>query len=307
MHAHGHALCGVPLALDQGQVHGLARLVAEGVHGELAERRGDLARSHLVHQRLGAAAVFDQVGDRADLDAVLGRKQLQVGQAGHGAVVLHHLADHGGGAAAGHGGQVAAGLGVAGAHEHAAIHRLQREDVAGLHQVGSLGVGGHGGLHGARAVGGADAGGHALGRLDGDGEGGAHLGAVARHHGRQAQALAAFAREGQADQAAAEARHEVDGLGRDMVRGDHEVAFVLAVFLIDEDHDAAGAQLGHDVLDGRDGRGREGGGHAGLSDGPCGPGRCAFPGGRATGVPPKNGDAAPAARRRDARSRSGQF
>ncbi len=35
-------------------------------------------------------------------------------------------------------GQVAAGLGVAGAHQHAAIDGLQREDVAGLHQVAGL-------------------------------------------------------------------------------------------------------------------------------------------------------------------------
>jgi hypothetical protein len=51
---------------------------------------------------------------------------------------------------------------VAGAHEHAAILRLQGEDVAGLHQVGRCGVACHGGLHGACAVGGGDAGGDAV-------------------------------------------------------------------------------------------------------------------------------------------------
>jgi hypothetical protein len=186
---------------------------------------------------------------------VLGRKQLQVGQARHGAVVLHDLADHGGGAAAGHGGQVAAGLGVAGAHEHAAVHRLQREDVAGLHQVVWPASLRHGHLHGAGAVGGRDAGGHAFGGLDRHGEGRAHLGAVARHHGRQLEALAALARERQADQAAAEAGHEVDGLGRDVVGGQHQVAFVLAVFFVHQDDHAPGAHVGHDVFDRRDGRG----------------------------------------------------
>ena len=66
----------------------------------------------------------------------------------------------------GHARQVAAGLGVAGAHQHAAVLRLQREDVAGLHQVGRRGVARHRGLHGARAVGGRDAGGDAAGGLD---------------------------------------------------------------------------------------------------------------------------------------------
>ena len=113
-----------------------------------------------------------------------------------------------------------------------------------------LRVAGHRGLHGAGAVGGRDAGGHALGGLDRHREGGAHLGAVARHHGRQVQALAAFAGQRQADQAAAEARHEVDGFGRDVVGGQHQVALVLAVFLVDQDDHAAGAHVGDDVFDG---------------------------------------------------------
>ena len=83
--------------------------------------------------------------------------------------------------------------------------------------------------------------------------------AVARHHGRQAQALAALAGERQADQAAAEARHEVDGFGRDVVGGQHQVAFVLAVFLVDQDDHAAGAHVGDDVFDRGDGDGRDGG------------------------------------------------
>ncbi len=119
-------------------------------------------------------------------------------------------------------------------------------------------------LHGARAVGGRNAGGHAFGGFDGDGEGRAVLGAVARGHGRQLQALAALAGERQADQAAAKAGHEVDGLGRHVVGGQHQVAFVFAVFFVDQDDHAPGAHVGHDVFDGRDGHGGEGGGHGRL-------------------------------------------
>ena len=46
------------------------------------------------------------------------------------------------------------------------------------------------------------------------------------------------------------AGHEVDRLGRDMLGGEHEVAFVLAVFLVDEDDHAAGGQLGHQLGNG---------------------------------------------------------
>ena len=78
---------------------------------------------------------------------------------------------------------------------------------------------------------------------------------VAAGHGVQLQALAAFARERQADQAARMAGHEVDGLGRDVVGGEHEVAFVFTVFLVDQDHHAAGGELGDELGDGGDGHG----------------------------------------------------
>ena len=116
--------------------------------------------------------------------------------------------------------------------------------MARLHQVAGRGVARHGGLHGARAVGGGDAGGDAARGLDGDGEGGAVLRAVARRHGLQAQAFAAFAREREADEPAAMLGHEVDGLCTHMVGREDEVAFVFTVFLVHEDHHAARGQLG---------------------------------------------------------------
>ena len=44
-------------------------------------------------------------------------------------------------------------------------------------------------------------------------------------------------------------RHEVDRLGRDEIGGEHEVALVLAVLLVDEHDHAAGLQVGDDVGD----------------------------------------------------------
>ena len=94
------------------------------------------------------------------------------------------------------------------------------------------------------------------------------LGAVALDHRRQLQALAHFARERQADQAARVAGHEVDGFGRDVVGGDDDVALVLAVFLVHQDHHAAGGEVGHDVLDRGDrGWGARGAGGADRRDG----------------------------------------
>ena len=253
MHAHRHLVGFVPAALDQRQVQVAAWQVLVGMCHELAMRRHQLAAGHLADHGFGAAAVLDQIGNGADLQAVLGGKFLQVGQARHGAVIVHDLADHGGRAGAGHAGQVAAGFGMAGAHQHATIHRLQREDMARLHQIAGLGIGCHGGLHGAGTVSGGDAGGDAFGGLDGDGEGSGVDGAVVGRHRRQAQVLAALARQRQADQAAAIACHEVDGFGRDMVGGQDQVAFVFAVFVIDQDHHLARAHVGHDIGHGGDG------------------------------------------------------
>ena len=136
--------------------------------------------------------MLDQVGDGADLQAVLGGEQLQVGQARHGAVVLHDLADHGGGRSAGHRGQVAAGFGMAGAHQHAAVDRLQREDVAGLDQVAAASRCGATAACTVRARSAAEmpvvtpsaASIETVKAVP-------MLGAVARHHGRQLQPLAA--------------------------------------------------------------------------------------------------------------------
>ena len=86
-------------------------------------------------QAFGAAAVLDQIGNGANFQSMLGSKQLQVGQARHGAIVFHDLANHRAGRAACHGGQITARLGMASTHQHAAVYRLQRKDVAGLHQV----------------------------------------------------------------------------------------------------------------------------------------------------------------------------
>jgi hypothetical protein len=107
----------------------------------------------------------------------------------------------------------------------------------------------------ACTVGGRNAGGHAFRGLNGNGEGGGVLGAVACGHGRQLQEFAALTGQGQADQAAAKAGHEIDGLGCDMVCCQYQVTFVFTVFFIDQDDHAAGTHIGNDVFNGRNGSG----------------------------------------------------
>ena len=63
------------------------------------------------------------------------REALEIGAARHGAVVVQDLDDHGGRRESGEARQIAARLRVAGAREHPAGLRHQRENVAGLAQI----------------------------------------------------------------------------------------------------------------------------------------------------------------------------
>ena len=68
---------------------------------------------------------------------------------------------------------------------------------------------------------------------------------VVGHHG-QPQGLDPILGQGETDEPPAVAGHEVDGLGRDQIRGQGQVALVLAILVVDHDDQLAGA----DVLDG---------------------------------------------------------
>ena len=185
----------------------------------------------------------DQIGDRAELQVVALGERHQVGQARHGAVVVHDLADHRRRIQAGLAGDIDRRLGMAGADQRAAFARHQREHVAGRHDVvaAAFRVDRH--SDGACAVVRGDAGGDALARLDRDGECGLVPRAVVRAHQRQAELLDALPGHRQADQAARVTRHEVDRIRRGELRRNDEIALVLPVLVIDQDEHAAVARF----------------------------------------------------------------
>ena len=69
------------------------------------------------------------------------------------------------------------------------------------------------------------------------------------HHQRNLELVEPLGRHRQADQPAAVARHEIDGLRRDFLGGDRQVAFVLAVLIVDDDDHPAGADGVERVFD----------------------------------------------------------
>ena len=104
---------------------------------------------------------------------------------------------------------------------------------------------------GAGAVVRGDAGGDAFAGFDRNGEGRAVARLVLARHVLEAQLVGALLGQRQADQAAAVLGHEVDGVGRGHLRGDDQIALVLAVLGIDQDDHAAVAQIVDDLGDGR--------------------------------------------------------
>ena len=138
---------------------------------------------------------------------------------------------------------------MAGAHQHAAVARHQRKDVAGADDVVGALVGIDGHRHRARPVGGRDAGGHAFARLDRGGEGGLVAGLVVPGHQRQVEPLDPVLVHGEAHQAAAEADHEVDRLGRHLLGCDNQIAFILPVLVVRHDHHLSQAERPDAALD----------------------------------------------------------
>ena len=101
---------------------------------------------------------------------------------------------------------------------------------------------------------GRDAGGNALGGLDRQRKVGALLAIGLTDHQRQSQLRAALARQRQADQATAIAGHEIDVFGAGLGRRHEQIAFVLAILVVDDDHHLAGSQVSDNVLNGIEGR-----------------------------------------------------
>ena len=189
-------------------------------------------------------------------------KFVELRHARHGAVFVHDFADDAAGVEAGDAGEVDARFGLAGADENAAVAGAQREHVARAGEILRASLGIDRGEDGDGAVGSADAGGDADLRVDGFGEGRAVDARVDQRHEREMEFIAALLGEGEADQAAAKLGHEIDGFGGDFFGGHGEVAFVFAVFVVDQDDHAALA----DFFDGFFDRGENGfrGGHVCL-------------------------------------------
>ena len=136
MHAHKAGVVAGDIALDENDVFVAMRRVGEDAELPFAaEFAGHGAFFGDGDKVVVAAAIGDQVADRADLQVVALREGDEIGQTRHGAVFVHDLADHARGVEAGKAGDVDRCLGMACADEDAAIAGAQGEDVAGRRDV----------------------------------------------------------------------------------------------------------------------------------------------------------------------------
>ena len=252
VHAHQNGLRTAQVALHQGEV--LLVFDRVGIYDGAPVAAGHVAEhavSHALHQTLGQPAVGDQIGDRTELEIVPLGEGDQVRQTGHGAVVVHDLADHRRRGQPRLACNVDRCLSVAGAHQCAALARHQREDVARRDDVVAAALGIDRDGDGSCAVVRGNPGGDPLACLDREGERRLMPRAVMRAHQWQPELLHALAGKRKADQAARMARHEVDRVGGGELRRHDEIAFVLPVLVVDQDEHPAIARLLDQLLGAR--------------------------------------------------------
>src|SRR6185295_12414336 len=90
--------------------------------------------------------------------------------------------------------------------------------------------------------------GHALGGFDRYRKVGALLAIGVTDHQWQAQLRAAFARQGEANEPAPEASHEINVRRAHSLRGHHQVALVLAILVVHDHDHAPGTQFCKDLF-----------------------------------------------------------
>ena len=171
MHPYQHGVRRGDITLDQRDMFGPLGFIDENPHLPVTAEFGCDGLAVAQHnQIIMAAAIGDQIADRADLQPVQLRKGDQIGQTRHFAVFFHDLADHARRVQPRQTADIDSGLGMAGTDKHTAIARAQREHMAWRGDIGRPLGGVNRDRDGARTVGGRNAGADAFAGLDADGE-----------------------------------------------------------------------------------------------------------------------------------------
>ena len=258
---HPRRPIGRDLTAAQRDVHPAVGVVPIGGDLKAAVQRVHSALAYARHRALVVDPVLNEIGDAAQLEAVLASELDQRRAVGKFTRGIEHIGDNRRRRESRDTGVIDGALRVPGAIQHAAGLRHQREDVPGLDNIRGPGVRGDRNLHRVRPIRRGDTCSNALRRLDGQSKAGRVL-VPAIDHGRQIELSAAFPGQGQTDQAAGPTRHKRDVIRRAVLRRDHHHAFVaLFVALVEDHHHARVANVIEEFADTVHG----GPAHAGLS------------------------------------------
>ncbi len=235
--------CGCDIAQNEGYVRlSAVDLVFVSNHLEFPVRRRDGAFGDALEMTFVLKAVADQVCNRDHQEAVSLAERNQVGYPRHGAVLIHNLADDSCWDEACDAGEIDGGFGLAGADEDSTFSGTKWEDVTRTGEIVGCGGGIDCDTDGVRSISCGDAGCDAFARLDALGEGSAKARGIVLGHGAETKVVGSFFREGKADEATAEASHEVDCFGGNKFSCEGQVAFVFAIFIVDDDDHLAAAK-----------------------------------------------------------------
>jgi len=229
----------IELTANERDVLIVVDIAAVSDHAEVAVASGQNGFGDAAHVAFVLHAVANEIRDREHLHIVFAAKIDELRHTRHGAVFIHDFADNARRIESGNAGQVDGGFGLTSTNENATVTSAQREHVARPGKILGPGLGVDGGEDGDSAIGSADAGGDAELGIDGFTKGGAMDGSVDGGHQREIEFIAALLGEREANETAAELGHKVDGVRGDFFGGQGEIAFVLAIFIVDEDDHAS--------------------------------------------------------------------
>ena len=228
----------IELSANERDVLIVVDIAAVGDHAEIAVAGGQNGFGDAAHVAFVLHAVADEIGYREHLHVVFAAKIDELRHTRHGAVFIHDFADDAGRIESGNASQVDGGFGLPSANENATVSSAQRKHVAGPGEILGPSFRVDGGQDGDGAIGSADACGDAALGVDGFAEGGAMDRSVDGGHQGEIEFIAALLGEREADETAAVLGHKVDRVRSNFLGGEGEIAFVLAIFIVDEDDHA---------------------------------------------------------------------
>ena len=239
VHAHVNRLAEIGIARHPGHMFHAIGGALVGIRLEITVLGRHMRGCHTLHEFFVTQAVVNQIADGNNLEVELLGHFLELRHAGHSPILVHDFNEGGGRAESSELCEVDSGLGMASTTEHAFFLCIQGRNMPRTAKVTRLGIRVRKRKNGRSTVMGRNAGRAPLDLIDHDGKGGTQNRGVFRRLAREVEFVAALDGERAAKHAPTLVEHEIHLLRCNLLGGDNEIAFVLAVLIIDHDQKIA--------------------------------------------------------------------